>query len=172
MMAANEIVGRQLRTDGRAIGIAPTMDVIVWQQPDGSLAIASPVEPIAPGETVDAYLDRARAQAEKNPDFAGFVHLGNVNGADVPQDDYFEAFRWDGKAVVIDLDHAREIHCQRLLAQRDALMQTVLVAAFLGEPGAKEKLQRLRDMEAALEAAAASAATVEELKQVTHPDLA
>ena len=99
---------------------------IVFQHPDGSLAIVNPVEPIQPPESVEAWLDRIAARAvaasiprpkENEPEWeylvrinslkvtgeilAGYTRIATLDVADFPATRRFRnAWRYDGNGKV------------------------------------------------------------------------
>lgn len=137
---------------------------IVMKRPDGSLRIIVPAREL----TAEEHIARAR---DADPSMAECEHVATTTADALPQDRSFrDAWRYDGKAVAVNMPLAREIHKNHLRAIRAPLLaaadvdmlraiendDAVAVAAI------KEKKQALRDV--TKDPAIAAAATPEELK--------
>lgn len=91
--------------------------VIVWQKPDGSIAITYPVYSTQlPGETEDDFLDRIATQAQE----VGYIRKPNVQEASLPQDhEFFDQWRMPGGAVIEDATEVRNERWRRVQVERD-----------------------------------------------------
>ncbi len=99
------------------------MKNIIWELPDGTIAVTVPVGPIPTEMTEAEYLDEiAAAAAPALPD--GTVRRGEVETKDVPaRRRWRNAWRHDGSKVVEDLTAAKAVKAAELAAERDALVK-------------------------------------------------
>lgn len=82
---------------------------IIWQMPDGTLRITSPVRPRAEGQTEDEWLDAIAADTQrKDPELQVATRLPNVEFADLPEREFRNAWRHRG-GVVEDEEEVRKI---------------------------------------------------------------
>ena len=143
------------------------------EQEDGSV-VMMPVETIERRTrlvepVVAAHLERWRVTAPE-PDVA--VHE-LPNGVTLPDNDFFDAFRWDGESVVVDMPAARDVWRERLrsdrrplLADADlAFMRALEAGNDAARAAAVARKQALRDLPQRPEIEAA--ATTAELKALT-----
>lgn len=140
---------------------------IVWQNPDGSIALTTPCAPTVAGESEADYLARVATRTKSELVAAGYMSpkaqwVGVVDGeVHRTADRYFRnAWAWTG-AVSIDMPKARDIHMGRIRAARDAELAKLDIEQLKGNDVTAEK-QRLRDIPQTFDLTAA--ATPDELK--------
>ncbi len=155
---------------------------IIWQRPDGQLAISSLALPMLPGETEPDYLERAKgvilAKSRALPR-GGFVHAGYADPADYPLDAHWchAAWRWSAGAIVVDMPTARSIKADLIRRERNSRLtasdgemlkrseqgNAANVAAY------KSFRQRLRDMPATAAGALETLTTPTQLDAYAPP---
>lgn len=93
------------------------MKVIVWEKPDGSVALTQMRFP--PDETEAETL--ARVQAEEAPNFPGATMLV-LDDADLPDDYFFEAWRIVATRLDVDLPAARRVRLATIARVRKEIL--------------------------------------------------
>lgn len=118
---------------------------IIWQAPDGSIAITTPALPAREGEKETAWLDRVAARTWQGaPSLAGHAFVAVVEASAVPSRRFRNAWRWDGSALVLDLEAAK-----LLLAAEVGLRSKAPAAKVSRILAAISAAKTVKDLEAA-----------------------
>ena len=102
--------------------------VIVWELPDGTLALTTPGDalPLLPGETEAQRLDRVAAETlARSPFLALAVRRPNVDRAALPSRRWRNAWRRVAGNIVPQPNAARALRRAEVLAERDARLERV-----------------------------------------------
>lgn len=124
---------------------------IVYEAPDGSLAVVVPARKQKAGESDQEYLDEIAAKAEKQMP-AGMSRKVTVDKTELPQSRYFRGqWRADSRQVFVDMNSARQ-HKMDLIRQNrnQRLDATDKEKARLDEVGTDNEKQELAQKRQAL----------------------
>lgn len=126
------------------------MNYIVWQKPDGSLAITIPADPTADIESVAAHAQNA------DPSLSDCVRLDNVES--LPNRRFRNCWRYNEK-IEVDIDLAKQQVLAEVRMERNKLLDAsdkeAARLADIGTPEEQAKLkvyrQQLRDLPVVIE---------------------
>jgi len=145
------------------------MKRILWQAPEGSVLVTVPCEPMRPGETESAYLDRiAQHAVGADPSLAACTRLPDVDTSALPQDRRWRnQWRVIGGQVQPDVALCRAERLREIRAERDArLAKADATKVKLDDIGTPAQIaahhqyrQALRDLPIAVQTDLAAAAT-------------
>lgn len=83
---------------------------IIWQAPDGSIAVSIPCSPVRDGETETAYLERVAARVKNaTPSLAAHQMVAVVEASTLPSRRFRNAWRWVAGAITPDLGKAKAL---------------------------------------------------------------